>query len=328
MNKFVLSALMQDGLKGCGLLTAISLAREGYSTTLMDGINRNQSTTDVAAFLAMWRETLIDELQTNQSGSLHKRLPVLAASVPLDFPDIKVINLYLNPVTSEHEQHRGAVAIIAERGPDLVRLAQFVEEHFVWGDLTGILKRFSTCVFPGLALRELLSAARNMDRGQQPKPLTMIGEIHGQRKPSKASAHHALEIRASLVVSRSMVADICDSLVGKWDTPTIAVSKWLDNALPRLRMWIPLVVHSFVLPTQLSSLAMVEDEPSMYVPNHCTDRQNTDGPFTVVHPQSGAKSMCFTYLYCIVCSCMITSSCQVKEIQSCCHPTLGVGAWA
>ena len=82
MNSFLL-VLAQNGLKGCGLLTAISLAQEGYGKTLLDGINRNKSTIDVAAFLVVWRESLIHELQTNQSGSLHKRLPVLAASIPL-----------------------------------------------------------------------------------------------------------------------------------------------------------------------------------------------------------------------------------------------------
>ena len=99
----------------------------------------------------------------------------------------------------------------------------------------------------------------------------MIGKIHGQRQPSKASAHRALEVRASLVVSHSTIDAIRDGLVGKWDTPTttIVVSKWLDNALPRLRVWIPLIVHSFVLPIQLSSLAVVEDEPGMYVLNSC-----------------------------------------------------------
>ena len=72
--------------------------------------------------------------------------------MPLDFPDIDLINLYLNPVTSRHERCNDTVTYIAGQGPDLVRLAQFAEEHFVWGDLAGILKRFSTCVFPGLAL--------------------------------------------------------------------------------------------------------------------------------------------------------------------------------
>ena len=148
MINFIFSNFFwQNGLKGCGILTAIGLAREGYGTTLLDGIIRNnQSTTDAASFLALWRKTLIHELQTNQSGFLHKCLPVLAASMPLDFPDLNLINLYLNPVTSRLERCKETVATIAEQSPDLVRLAQFVEEHFVWGDLAGILKRFSTCV--------------------------------------------------------------------------------------------------------------------------------------------------------------------------------------
>lgn len=99
----------------------------------------------------------------------------------------------------------------------------------------------------------------------------MIGKIHGQRQPSKASAHHALEVHASLMVSHSTIDAICNGLVGKWDTPTttIAVSKWLNNALPWLRVWILLIVHSFVLPIQLLSLVVVEDEPGMYVLNGC-----------------------------------------------------------
>ena len=94
----------------------------------------------------------------------------------------------------------------------------------------------------------------------------MIGEIHGQRQPSKTSTHRALEVHTSLVVSHSTINAIRDGLMGKWDTPTttIIVSKWLDNALPQLRVWIPLVVHSFVLPIQLPLHAVLEDEPGMF----------------------------------------------------------------
>jgi hypothetical protein len=97
----------------------------------------------------------------------------------------------------------------------------------------------------------------------------MIGKIYGQRQPSKASVHRALEVCASLVVSCSTIDAIRDGLVGKWDTPmtTIVVGKWLEKALPLLRVWIPLVIYSFVLPMQLSSLAVVEDDPGVYVPN-------------------------------------------------------------
>jgi holliday junction resolvase YEN1 len=264
INRFVFSVSVQIGLKGCGISTATSLARGGYGTTLMDGISCDQSTMDVTAFLAIWRKTLIHELQTNKSGFLHKCLPALAASVPLDFPNLKLINLYLNPVTSEHERPKENITTITEQGPDLVGLAQFIEEHFVWGDLTGILKRYSTCVFPGLALRELLSAARDTDRGMQPKPLSMIGKTHGQRQPSKASSHRALEIRTSLLVTRRTIDAVCDGLAGKRNTPMTStiVGKWIENTLPQLRVWVPVVVHSFVLPSQVSSV--VEDEPGMF----------------------------------------------------------------
>jgi hypothetical protein len=180
--------------------TAIRLAQGGYGQALVDGLTSNPSPADATVFLAVWRLKLVDKLQTNRRLLLEKRLPSLANSVPLDFPDIKFINLYLNPVTSEREHCKGAIATIMEQGPDLVCLAQFAEEHFLWEDLTGILKQFSTCVFLGLALRELLSAACDIDLGLELKPLLMVGKVHGLRQPSKVSAGHAPEVRASLVV--------------------------------------------------------------------------------------------------------------------------------
>ena len=92
----------------------------------------------------------------------------------------------------------------------------------------------------------------------------MIGKIHGQRQPSMASAHRALEVCASLVISRSTIDGIRDGLAGKWDTPaaSIIVSKWIENSLPRLWVWIPVAIHSFVRPIQL--LLKVEDELGMF----------------------------------------------------------------
>ena len=92
----------------------------------------------------------------------------------------------------------------------------------------------------------------------------MIGKIHGQRQPSMASAHRALEVCASLVISRSTIDGIRDGLAGKWDTPaaSIIVSKWIENSLPRLWVWIPVAIHSFVQPIQLS--LKVEDELGMF----------------------------------------------------------------
>ena len=66
------------------------------------------------------------------------------------------------------------------------------------------------------------------------------------------------------MISRSTIDGIRDGLGGKWDTPaaSVIVSKWIENTLPRLRVWIPVAIHSFVWPILLSS--EVEDEPGMF----------------------------------------------------------------
>jgi hypothetical protein len=56
---------LQNGLQGCGLSTALGLAHAGYGTMLVEGITTSD---DTAAFLAKWREALVRELGTNQSG--------------------------------------------------------------------------------------------------------------------------------------------------------------------------------------------------------------------------------------------------------------------
>jgi hypothetical protein len=93
------------------------------------------------------------------------------------------------------------------------------------------------------------------------KPLIMVGKIHCLRQPSKVSAGHAPEVRASLVVSCKMIDTIADGLTGKWYTPTttIVVDKWLVKELPRLRAWLPHAVLNLVVPMRLSSLALDTD---------------------------------------------------------------------
>ena len=71
---------------------------------------------------------------------LHKCCLSIANSVLLNFPELKHIDLYLNPVTSVQGQYRGVVTAITVQDPNLVLLAWFVEEHFLPGDLVEILK--------------------------------------------------------------------------------------------------------------------------------------------------------------------------------------------
>jgi hypothetical protein len=185
---------------------------------------------------------------------LKKCHPVLAKSIPPDFPDIEFIQLYLNPITSEFQQFQMRPVVIPKKGPDVVRLARFAEDNFMWGNLLGILKHFSTSVFPGLALYELIQVARATDLGLSPKSIAMMGEVHGLRQPSKSTLGHAAELRASLIIDRATVDMIDCGLAKKPKTVKIAttVDDWLNMALPRLRVWLPLAVINLVAPERLS----------------------------------------------------------------------------
>jgi hypothetical protein len=233
-------------------LTAISLAHAGYGQKLVDGISGTPSE-EIPVFLAAWRRELASELRTNHSGFLEKCHPRLAQSMPPDFPDLGLINCYLAPVTSQYHQSKENTILVSQSAPDVVRLARFAEDNFLWGDTIGILKNFSSSIFPGLALYELIQAARAIDLGLQPKPIAMIGEVHGLRQPSGSNIGHAPEVRASLLVDPVMVNMINNGLAGKLNTVRTAhmVSQWTKNVLPCLRVWLPLAVVSLVSPEKV-----------------------------------------------------------------------------
>jgi hypothetical protein len=234
----------------------------------VDGIC-DTTAAEASTFLAVWRKMLVDEIRTNGSGFLHKRCPQIANAIPPDFPELKYINMYLNPLTSAHKQRGEAVAAIAVQDPSLALLARFVEDHFLHGDLVGILTRFSTGVFPGLALRELLGMRHEMDLGRQPGMLVMVGKVHGMRKPSGASAGHAQEVHTSLVVPRGVIDAIGNAMVVKWLTPEVAtlVERWMDTKLPHLRAWVPYDVLNLVAPIQLPLVTVKESEGKQHVFN-------------------------------------------------------------
>lgn len=47
-----------------------------------------------------WRAALVLELQTNARGFMQRRQPSVASSVPVDFPNVHVLDLYTNPITT------------------------------------------------------------------------------------------------------------------------------------------------------------------------------------------------------------------------------------
>jgi hypothetical protein len=245
---------LQKGLHGCGISMAINLAHAGFGQKLIDQINSSgMPSEERPVFLAAWCEEIANELRTNRSGFLGRCCPHLAQSIPADFPDVELISFYLTPVTSQQRRSKEKAIVVSRGAPDVVHLARFAEDNFLWGDFYGILKNFSGSVFPGLALYELIQAAHAIDLGLQPKPITMMGEVHGLRQPSGSNVGYAPEVRTSLLVDQALVDKIDNGLVGKLNTVRTAgmVGQWTKNRLPRLRIWLPLAVVSFVSPEKV-----------------------------------------------------------------------------
>lgn len=90
--------------------------------------------------LRQWRADLQREIHTNSMNQLGRPLPYI--DLPASFPDLEVLEWYLEPKVSVLGSHGGGA--LHDRGNlDLGRLAALCEDKFdEWGFRETIIKRF------------------------------------------------------------------------------------------------------------------------------------------------------------------------------------------
>jgi hypothetical protein len=194
----------------------------------------------------VWRNELRDELRTNDSGHLPSCQPALSKSIPSDFPQLKIINLYRNPLSSKTDP-----ADLLGCSPNPSLLANFAEENFCWGSSHGILSHFETTIFPALALDDICRIARETDLGLAKRPCQFIGEVLKRRVPLKArDCPRHPEVRLSLIVPDALVDSIIRSLLGKLNDGETEgkVNEWRLSVLPRMRVWLPVAMIEATFP--------------------------------------------------------------------------------
>ncbi|KAF4604507.1 hypothetical protein EYR40_003281 [Pleurotus pulmonarius] len=161
---FILIGLMrggdyhQAGVSRCGPIIAHGLARAGFGESLYQAA-QNLPQRDLIHFLDNWRNELRHELRTNSQGYLGKKFAALSKSITDDFPNLEVLDSYVNPITSESmgrtiEMNRPRW----DKDPDLGKLAETCEFYFEWGYKEAIVKRFRTVIWPSVTLRILRRA--------------------------------------------------------------------------------------------------------------------------------------------------------------------------
>ncbi|KAJ6533689.1 PIN domain-like protein [Mycena capillaripes] len=275
-DDFILIAILaggdySDGLRNCGVTTAIGLARAGLGRQLMAALSSRES----MDLLEAWREALRTELRTNSSGLLPHRRLQLANNIPADFPNPAIINLYLHPIVSEPS----VASDLVFRSPRLDILARFAEDNFQWGDSIGILDHFADHLFAGFIIRELVHRASVTDGTVASSPLpSVIKHIVGERRHK--STGYLAELRLTLSLDPAIFTTALQAIDGRRNPPEgaqTAVATWIKEKLPKVRAWVPKSMMGHVFPTMVLNYTCAQS-------NRTAQRRQTRQP--VINPSS------------------------------------------
>ncbi|KAH9842315.1 PIN domain-like protein, partial [Rhodofomes roseus] len=152
------SQFLQTGLQGFGPRVACGLARYGFGERLCEAVRKLHGDA-LSQFLSSWRDDLRVTLRTDNLKLLGRRYQSLSDRIPDTFPNLAVVDLYRNPVTSPLEDFEKTPA----QPPDVASLGVLCERYFSWGTPSGIIERFGNCLLPGVVLRSLIKCAINRD---------------------------------------------------------------------------------------------------------------------------------------------------------------------
>lgn len=160
-----------EGVQGCGIKTAHGLARCGFGDELLEAV-QTHSRGDLPAFLTDWRARIRQELTTNSREMLDKRMLKLSREWPENFPDLDVLYLYTDPVTSKTDAsaRRTHIPLAWEKEPDFGKIANVCEIYFEWGFEEAIIKRFRTVLWNGAVQRVFRRAALEEDARRRGDP--------------------------------------------------------------------------------------------------------------------------------------------------------------
>ncbi|KAG1844175.1 hypothetical protein DFJ58DRAFT_747692 [Suillus subalutaceus] len=177
-----------QGVRDVGKGIALGLARCGFGDELLELFHR-RSTEDIRPALARWCSSVNLELHTNSRKQL--RHSYSALSLPLDFPNMQILENYIDPICSARVGSMGGGKMRDNGELNLARAAAFCEEKFgEWGYRTAIIKRFRSLMWEAAIMRVLRRAALEADEKERTKRLEH-GEssvIKGPLTPSPAEA--------------------------------------------------------------------------------------------------------------------------------------------
>ncbi|KAJ1338269.1 holliday junction resolvase YEN1 [Microdochium nivale] len=158
----VLVALMSggdyipEGIPGAGIKLACEAAKAGFGTALC-----KLKRADTSA-LASWKEWMVYELRTNESGFFRTKHKAL--SIPEDFPSFDILRYYTHPVVSPQSVLDTIQGRKWQSPVNIPGLREFARETFDWDYRAGAIK-FIRVLAPVLLVQKLME--RNSKQGER-----------------------------------------------------------------------------------------------------------------------------------------------------------------
>lgn len=194
----VLVALMSggdyipEGIPGAGIKLACEAATAGFGTSLCKLKRADTSG------LTSWKEWLIYELRTNESGFFRTRHKAL--SIPEDFPNFDILRYYTHPVVSPQavldslrkKQWRCTI--------DIAGLREFSRETFDW-DYRGGAFKFIRVLAPVLLVQRLLNRSEQPESQSRDVAVLESEEQELIKAISSRRAHFSTDATPELRVS-------------------------------------------------------------------------------------------------------------------------------
>lgn len=194
----VLVALMSggdyipEGIPGCGVKVACEAAKAGFGQSLC-----RIKVADKEA-LAKWKENLVHELRTNESGYFRTRHRAL--EIPESFPNMEVLRYYTHPVISQQPTLDKLKNAFPSTAPvDITGLREFSRDTFDWTFKIGAIKLIRVLA-PSLLVRALVdrSEAGPVDSDDldavQKEESALVKAISGRRSHFSTDATPELRI--------------------------------------------------------------------------------------------------------------------------------------
>ncbi|KAH7040401.1 PIN domain-like protein [Microdochium trichocladiopsis] len=194
----VLVALMSggdyipEGIPGAGIKLACEAAKAGFGTSLC-----RLKRADTSA-LTSWKEWLIYELRTNESGFFRVRHKAL--SIPEDFPNFDILRYYTHPVVSPQSVLETLRQKRWQNPINVPGLREFSRETFDW-DYRGGAFKFIRVLAPVLLVQRLMDRSGRPEESASDVDTLATEEKQLVRAVSSRRAHFSTDATPELRVS-------------------------------------------------------------------------------------------------------------------------------